>query len=134
VILRSRLARAARARRALAALFASLAALATHALLVPVTAERHVAHALLAAGNGPPPVGAALVALALVVVRLLALLVVPGALLAALTSLTAHVALGPPSAHPPEPDGTGVSSGAGISVGDPAGPAGTTIGVRGTNQ
>jgi hypothetical protein len=82
-------------RRSLVVLAVAGALLAAHEVLLSLAARAHVAHALLGAGNAAPPVGPAALALALVVVRLLAIVVVPGAALAALSSLVAHVAVGP---------------------------------------
>lgn len=131
------------ARRALVLLAGALGALGAHELLLAFAARAHVAHALLAAGNGPPPIGAAALAFALVVVRLLAIVLVPGLVLASLASLFAHVAVGPPdvgaaggadtpTAHERRQGdgaGSGTSSGAGISVEDGTG---SSIEGRGT--
>jgi len=92
--------------------------------LVRAMAEGHVAHVLLGAGNAMPPLGPALLAVALVVTRVLALVLVPGAVLAALTALVAEVVQGATS-----------RSGAGSSVAGAAGadgPDGTSIDGGGT--
>ena len=83
-------------RRALLVLLAALATCAIHLGLVRAMAHGHVAHVLLGSGNAAPPVGAALLALSLVLVRFAALVLAPGALLAAAASLLAHAVLGPP--------------------------------------
>jgi hypothetical protein len=109
-------------RRALIVLGVVVTVLLCHELLLRISAHGHVAHVLLAAGNGPPPIGAAMVAVALVVVRFLAVVVAPGAALACVASLAAHEIMGPPQR---EDEGTGSSSGAGISPSD-----GIVAGVR----
>jgi hypothetical protein len=101
-------------RRAVVLAIVSAVALVLHAILVRAMAHGHVAHVLLGAGSSMPAIGAALLAVALVLVRLFAIVVVPGLLLASIVSLVAH---------------WGTISGAGTSVG---GGAGTSIGVRGT--
>jgi hypothetical protein len=78
-------------RRSTVVLVGVLALLAAHELLLALAAHTRVAHALLGAGNGPPPVGPAVLAIALVAARLAAIVLVPGAALAALSSLVAHV-------------------------------------------
>lgn len=115
-------------RRALMGLALVVAVLLCHELLLRISAHGHVAHVLLAACNGPPPVGAAMIAMALVVVRFLAVVVAPGAALACVASLAAHD-LGARSPRPSEDaqreEGTGSRSGAGISPS-----AGLVTGVR----
>ena len=77
-------------RRAVMVLLVSLGLALVHPFLVRTMAEGHVAHVLLGAGNAAPPIGSALLAVLLVVVRLGAIVLAPGAALAALTSLVAH--------------------------------------------
>lgn len=103
----------------------SLITLIVHVLLVRLMAHGHVAHVLLGAGNAAPPVGAALLAISLVLVRLAAVVLVPGLLLASIVSLLAQWL------------GTGTSSGAGSSelAGSGAAPVagtGASIDGRGT--
>lgn len=74
---------------------ASLGVLVLHAVLVRVMAHGHVAHVLLGASSAAPPLGAASLAVALVVVRLVAMVLVPGILLAAAAQIVAHVLVGP---------------------------------------
>jgi hypothetical protein len=83
-------------RRAIVVAVLALLTLGLHAILVRSMAHGHVAHVLLGAGNGAPPLGAALLAVSLVLVRFGAVVVSPGALLAAAASLLAHVLVGPP--------------------------------------
>ena len=90
-------------RRAVLTIVTALATLLGHLLLVRAMAHGHVAHVLLGAGNATPPLGAALLAVALVLVRLAAVVLVPGLLLASVVSLLAHWL------------GTGTTSGAGSS-------------------
>lgn len=118
-------------RRSLGVLAACLVLVLAHVALVRLMAEGGVAHVLLGAGNAMPPLGAALLAVTHVVVRLLAVVVVPGAALAAVASIAAHTLVGPVAvAAPSEPQrGGGSRSGAGSSV---AGATGTSIGGRGT--
>ncbi len=66
-----------------------------HHVLVRAMAHGHVAHVLLGAGNAPPPRGAAALALALVVVRLVTVMLVPGFLLAAAAEIVAYALVGP---------------------------------------
>ena len=73
----------------------SLVLLVVHHVLVRAMAHGHVAHVLLAAGNGPPPAKAAALAIGLVVARLLAVLLVPGFLLAAAAEIVAYLLVGP---------------------------------------
>ena len=68
--------------------------LAVHPLLVHAMAHGHVAHVLLASGGTTPPVGPAALAISLVVVRLFAIVLAPGLLLAAATSIAARAARG----------------------------------------
>lgn len=114
-------------RRALVVAALSVVVLVIHLVLVRAMAHGHVAHVLLGAGNAAPPLGAAALAVSLVVVRLVALVLAPGLLLASVASLVAHVLVGPP---PPPPRGggdhSGTSSGAGTSLAD-----GTGISIEG---
>ncbi len=117
-------------RRSIGVLVVSVLVALVHLILVQAMAEGHVAHVLLGAGNGAPPLGAALLALALVVARLAVVVVVPGAALAALASILAHVAVGPLQGDGDgDGDGNGTISGAGISVADGIG---ASIEGRGT--
>jgi hypothetical protein len=83
-------------RRAIVVAIFALVTLALHAVLVRAMAHGHVAHVLLGSGNAPPPIGDAILAIALVVVRVAAVVVAPGALLASAASLVAHALVGPP--------------------------------------
>ena len=114
-------------RRALMVGVLSLLVLALHVVLVRAMAHGHVAHVLLGSGNAAPPLGAALLAVSLVVVRLGAVVLAPGLLLASIASLAAHALVGPPrgggaqrgaAGGAPEGAGTGTSSGAGKSSDD----------------
>ncbi|MBS2012327.1 MAG: hypothetical protein JST00_05550 [Deltaproteobacteria bacterium] len=123
------------------AVIASAAGLALlHLALLRAMAEGHVAHVLLGAGNAAPPLGAAALAVALVVVRFLAIVVAPGATLAALATLMASYLTGDRGERrsgarhfeePPSSSARGRTSieGAGVSV--TAG-AGTSMGGRAT--
>lgn len=102
-------------RRSIRLVVASIAVLVLHEALLRAMAHGHVAHVLLGAGHAGPPLGAATLAVALVVVRLLAVIVVPGALAMAAVGFVAHHLAG--------------SSSIGISEGEGAG---TSMGVRGT--
>lgn len=84
-----------------AVVVALLAALVVflHFLLVRAMAHGHVAHVLLGSGNAVPPIGAALLAVTLVLVRFAAIVIAPGALLASAASLLAHAVMGPPRTH-----------------------------------
>lgn len=86
-------------RRAASVLALALATLVLHVVLVRAMAHGHVAHVLLGAGNAAPPIGAALLAVALVLVRFAAIVLAPGALLASTVSLLAHAVMGPPGSH-----------------------------------
>lgn len=110
-------------RRALVTLALSLVTLVLHVVLVRVMAHGHIAHVLLGSGNAAPPLGAAVLAISLVLVRLGAVVVAPGLLLASLVSLAAHALVGPPRAGGTHGDGAAVgkSSGAGSSVEDGTG-------------
>jgi hypothetical protein len=114
-------------RRALHVIAVASAIVAVHLVLVRAMAHGHVAHVLLGAGNAAPPAGAALLALSLVLVRFAAMVLVPGAVLAATASLIAQLV----RAQRP---GTGTSSGAGTSSDDAgsANGAGASIDGRGT--
>jgi len=100
-----------------------------HAVLVRAMAHGHVAHVLLGAGNSSPPIGAALLAIALVLVRLVTILGVPGLVFAAAADVVAYVLVGPPKK---ENQGTVSSGGAGSSPETADEAIGTTIGIRGT--
>lgn len=124
-------------RRSVVVLVSSGALALVHLVLVRAMAEGHVAHVLLGAGNGVPPIGAALLAVLLVVVRFLTVVVVPGAALAAVASILAHHFVGPMKGAaqgegPASSEGGKVknsSDGAGLSV---SAGAGTSIGGRAT--
>ncbi len=106
-------------RRALIVLVLSLVTLLVHLVLVRAMAHGHVAHVLLGAGNATPPIGAALLAVSLVLVRLAAVLLVPGALLAAAASLLAHglgTTSGAGSSSEPAGSGSGAVTGTGASI------------------
>lgn len=83
-------------RRAIVVAGLALATIVLHLVLVRAMAHGHIAHVLLGSGNAAPPLGAALLAVSLVVVRFVAIVVTPGALLAAGASLLAHTLMGPP--------------------------------------
>lgn len=76
----------------------SIAALALHHVLLRAMAEGHAAHVLLGAGNAAPPLGAATLAVGLVVVRLVTVLLTPGLLLAAAAEVVAYLLVGPKGA------------------------------------
>lgn len=102
-------------------LVASAIVVALDFVLVRIMAHGHVAHALLAGG---PSLGAAVLAAALVVVRFVAVVIVPGLLATAATLATAHYFVGSRS--------TGTSSGAnGADALAEAEGTGTSIGARG---
>ncbi len=86
-------------RRALVVAALTLATLVLHVILVRAMAHGHVAHVLLGSGNAVPPIGAALLAVLLVLVRFAAIVIAPGALLAAAASLLAHAVMGPPGSY-----------------------------------
>ncbi|MBX3209942.1 MAG: hypothetical protein KF764_33235 [Labilithrix sp.] len=77
----------------------SFACLALHHVLLRAAAHGHVAHVLLGAGNAPPPAGAAGLAIALVVVRFILVMLVPGFLLAAAAEIVAYLLVGPKRAE-----------------------------------
>lgn len=119
-------------RRALVVGALSLLTLVLHVVLVRAMAHGHVAHVLLGSGNAAPPLGAAALAVSLVIVRLAAVVLAPGLLLASVASVVAHVLVGPPRGGGDQggggdvvEDGSGTSSGAGSSVG------GTGISIEG---
>jgi hypothetical protein len=103
-------------------LVASIVIVALDFVLVRIMAHGHVAHALLAGG---PSLSAALLAAALVIVRFVAVVIVPGLLATAATLATAHYFVGA---------GVGSRSTGTSSGGDALAEAevtGTSIGVRG---
>jgi hypothetical protein len=103
-------------------LVASMIIVALDFILVRIMAHGHVAHALLAGG---PSVSAGLLAAALVLVRFVAVVIVPGLLATAATLATAHYFVGSRS--------TGTSSGAnGADALAEAEGIGTSIGARGS--
>jgi len=83
-------------RRALIVGVLALLAIGAHEVLLRAMAHGHVAHVLLGSSNAMPPLGATVLAASLVVVRFLAVVVAPGALLASVASLIAHALVGPP--------------------------------------
>ncbi len=107
-------------RRALITLALSVLTLVLDLVLVRAMAHGHVAHVLLGSGNAAPPLGAAALAIALVLVRLGAVVLAPGLLLASLVSLLAHVLVGPQGGGGGH-RGTSMSSGAGSSADGGAG-------------
>lgn len=126
-------------RRAIVVAVLALLTVGLHAILVRSMAHGHVAHVLLGSGNAAPPLGAALLAVSLVLVRFGAVVVSPGALLAAGASLLAHVLVGPPrgggdpdvrAQRDGAPDGAGTSEGAasGTSSGTGTKPGGSGSG------
>ncbi len=108
-------------RRALVVLAGSLVTLLGHLVLVRLMAHGHVAHVLLGSGNGAPPISAALLAVTLVLLRFAAVVLVPGAILAALASLLAEL----------QSPGTGITSGTGTSSGVAGSGAGTGASIEG---
>lgn len=114
-------------RRSIRLAIVSIVVLALHLLAVRLAAENEIASVLLGAGNAMPPIGAALGAVVLVVLRFGAIVVAPGVLLASFAGVVAHFLVGP--RRQGDEEGSGTISGAGISV---AVGAGTNIGVRGT--
>ena len=106
----------------------SVILIVAHAVLVRAMAHGHVAHVLLGSGNASPPIGAALLAIALVLVRLITILGVPGLLFAAVADVLAYVLVGPPKK---ENQGTVSSGGAGSSPEIAEEATGTSIGTRG---
>jgi hypothetical protein len=82
-------------RRAFIVSVTALVTIVVHLVLVRAMAHGHVAHVLLGSGNAAPPLGAAVLAISLVVARIGAIVLAPGALLAALVSVAAHVVRGP---------------------------------------
>ena len=86
--------------RAIVVAIVALAAILLHVVLVRAMAHGHVAHVLLGSGNAFPPMGAALLALSLVAVRLFAIVLAPGVLLASGVSLLAHGLMGPAGPRP----------------------------------
>ena len=73
----------------------ALVVLAAHHVLLRAMAHGHVAHVLLGAGNSAPPMGAAALAVGLVLTRVLSIVVVPGLLLAATAEVVAYLLVGP---------------------------------------
>jgi hypothetical protein len=94
-------------RRAIVVAALAFVTLALHVVLVRAMAHGHVAHVLLGSGNSSPPIGPAALAISLVVVRVCAVVVSPGALLAAAASLLAHAIVGPPRGGSGQRSGTG---------------------------
>lgn len=73
----------------------SIVCLVTHYFLLRTMAHHHIAHVLLGAGNAPPPLGAAVLAIALVIVRFISVILVPGLMLAAAAEVIAYLLVGP---------------------------------------
>jgi hypothetical protein len=126
-------------RRAMVVALLALLTLGLQAILVRSMAHGHVAHVLLGAGNASPPLGAAVLAVSLVLVRFGAVVVSPGALLAAAASLLADVVVGPPrgGSDPgaraqrdgaPDGDGAPEGSGSGTRSGTGTKPGGSSSG------
>jgi hypothetical protein len=88
-------------RRALIVGVLALLAIGAHEVLLRAMAHGHVAHVLLGSSNAMPPLGATVLAASLVVVRFVAVVVAPGALLASVASLIAHALVGPPRGKSP---------------------------------
>lgn len=82
-------------RRPMVLLVVSLTFLASQHVLLRWMAHGDVAHVLLGAGNGPPPTGAATLAVTLLIVRFASYVIVPGLLLAAGAELVAYALVGP---------------------------------------
>ena len=119
-------------RRALVVAALALLTLVLHVVLVRAMAHGHVAHVLLGSGNAAPPLDAAVLAVSLVVVRLGAVVLAPGLLLASLASLVAHALVGPPRGGGHHGDGAGAGVGAGTSSGAGSSVAdGTGISIEG---
>jgi hypothetical protein len=78
-------------------ILASLSAicLALQHVLLRMMAHGHVAHVLLGAGNTSPKTGAAALAIALLVVRFVSYILVPGLVLAAGAEAIAYLLVGP---------------------------------------
>jgi hypothetical protein len=71
----------------------SIVCLVLHHVLVRAMAHGHIAHVLL---GRSPPASAATLAIALVIVRVITVMLVPGLLLAAAAEVTAYLLVGPP--------------------------------------
>lgn len=115
-------------RRAIVVAALALVTLALHVVLVRAMAHGHVAHVLLGSGNASPPIGPAALAISLVVVRFCAVVVSPGALLAAAASLLAHAIVGPPRGGSGQRGGAGEAEAGADADADGAG-SGTRSGT-----
>jgi hypothetical protein len=82
-------------RRPLVLFAISMTCLALHHHLLRSMAHGHVAHVLLGTGHNAPPAGPATLAIALVVVRFISYLFVPGLMLAAAAEVVAYLLVGP---------------------------------------
>lgn len=82
-------------RRPVVLTIVSFTCLAIHHVLLRATAHGHVAHVLLGAANAPPPPGAATLSIALVALRFVLVMLVPGLLLAATAEVVAYLLVGP---------------------------------------
>ncbi len=82
-------------RRPTVLLAISVVFLALQHTLLRAMAHGHIAHVLLGVGNAPPPTGAAVLAISLLVVRFVSYIIVPGLLLAVAAELVAYVLVGP---------------------------------------
>jgi hypothetical protein len=80
----------------------SILCLTLHFVLLRVMAHGHIAHVLLGSGNAPPPTGAAILAIGLVIVRFVSVMLVPGLLLAAAAEILAYLLVGPKRAGDPD--------------------------------
>jgi hypothetical protein len=69
--------------------------LLAHHILLRAMVHGHIAHVLLGAGNAPPDTGAATLAIALVIVRFISVIIVPGLGLAAAAEIVAYFLVGP---------------------------------------
>ena len=118
-------------RRAIRVAVAALAVVLLHVLLVRAMAHGHVAHVLLGSGNATPPIGAALLAVALVIARFVAIVIAPGALLAAVVSMAAHALVGPKDGAQGDGDGAGKGTRSGTGIKSDEGAAGTGINIEG---
>ena len=123
-------------RRAIVVAALALGVVLLHLVLVRAMAHGHVAHVLLGAGNAVPPIGAACLAIGLVMARFAAIVIAPGALMASGVSLLAHAVVGPKAdggyrgGGGGGGGGSGTRSGTGMRSGDEgSGAAGTAAGT-----
>lgn len=104
-------------RRAIVVAALALGVVLLHLVLVRLMAHGHVAHVLLGAGNSVPPIGAAGLAIGLVMARFAAIVIAPGALMASGVSLLAHAVVGPKGEDGGGYRGGGGGGGSGTSSG-----------------